>query len=319
LRVFTWHIHGNYLWYLSHVPVDWYLPVGWAREGYGGRSPSFPWPDNVHEIDVHNVADEDFDCIVFQSHPNWWADQHDILSADQRRLPRIFLEHDPPREHPTDTRHPVDDDDVVIVHVTHFNDLMWNNRSNPTVVIEHGVTVPDDVAATYQLDRGIVVVNSMNRRGRRVGADVYRRVREHIPLDLVGMESMLAGGLGEVPNTALAAFIADYRFFFNPIRYTSLGLAILEAMQIGLPIVGLATTELVTVIENGVHGFVETDIDALVGRMRVLLSDRDFARELGSNARKLALTRFSIERFVDDWTRTLQAVVGRDLTSPSPV
>jgi ADP-heptose:LPS heptosyltransferase len=29
----------------------------------------------------------------------------EILTEAQRRLPRIYLEHDPPREHPTDTRH----------------------------------------------------------------------------------------------------------------------------------------------------------------------------------------------------------------------
>ena len=26
-RVFTWHVHGNYLYYLAHANVDFYLPV----------------------------------------------------------------------------------------------------------------------------------------------------------------------------------------------------------------------------------------------------------------------------------------------------
>ncbi len=53
-----------------------------------------------------------------------------------------------------------------------------------------------------------------------------------------------AGGLGEVRHVELAAFAARYRFFFNPIRYTSLGLAVIEAMMVGMPIVALATTEM---------------------------------------------------------------------------
>src|SRR3712207_8760394 len=48
-------------------------------------------------------------------------------SEEQRRLPKLYIEHDPPRQHPTDTQHHVDDPDVVLVHVTHFNDLMWDS------------------------------------------------------------------------------------------------------------------------------------------------------------------------------------------------
>jgi ABC-type multidrug transport system fused ATPase/permease subunit len=37
-RVFTWHIHGNYLLYLSRARVEFYLPVRPSGgEGYGGQ------------------------------------------------------------------------------------------------------------------------------------------------------------------------------------------------------------------------------------------------------------------------------------------
>ncbi len=98
-------------------------------------------------------------------------------------------------------------------------------------------------------------MNNLARRGRRLGADVFERVRQEVPLDLVGMDATSLGGLGEVPPTELAAFEARYRFFFNPIRYTSLGLAVIEAMMLGMPIIGLATTEMATAIENGVSGY----------------------------------------------------------------
>lgn len=109
------------------------------------------------------------------------------------------------------------------------------------------------------------------------------------------------GGIGEVPLRDLAAFASRYRLFFHPIRYTSLGLALCEAMMIGMPIVGLATTELVTVIENGVSGWIGTDLRILVERMRELLADPREARRLGDGARRIALDRFGIERFARDW------------------
>ncbi|MEJ7681997.1 MAG: hypothetical protein WKG06_29925 [Segetibacter sp.] len=64
----------------------------------------------------------DFDCILFQSKKNYLEDQYMILSEEQRALPKIYLEHDPPREVPTDTKHVVDDPEMLLVHVTHFNE-----------------------------------------------------------------------------------------------------------------------------------------------------------------------------------------------------
>jgi glycosyltransferase involved in cell wall biosynthesis len=309
--VLTWHVHGSYLWYLAHIPHDIVLPVRPDRaDGYGGRVGTFPWPDNVVEVPAERVADEDVDVVVFQSPRQWLEDQHDVLSEAQRRLPRIFLEHDPPRLSPTDTRHPVDDPDVLVVHVTPFNRLMWDNGDVPTTVIEHGVALPGAIRWTGERERGLVVVNHLGRRGRRLGADVFEAVRREVPLDLVGMGSEELGGLGEIKPPGLPAFAARYRFLFNPIRWTSLGLAVCEAMTAGVPIVGLATTEMATAVENGVSGYVDTDVDRLVERMRALLADRTLAGRLSDGARRSARRRFGIERFVADWDRALRAVTG---------
>ena len=312
LRVFTWHVHGSYLLYLVQSPHEFFIPVRPGRpHPYGGLGGPFPWPPNVHEVPVEDVPGLDLDCILFQRAEQFERDQFEVLSAEQRRLPRIFLEHDPPRESPTDTRHVVDDPDVLLVHVTHFNALMWDNGRTPTRVIEHGVMVPEHIRYTGELARGIVVINHLARRGRRLGIDVFEQARAQVPLDLVGMGADELGGLGELPHDRLPEQVARYRFFFNPIRYTSLGLAVCEAMMIGVPIIGLATTEMVTAIDNGVSGYVDTDIGRLVDRMRDLLADQTEARRLGDGARRVARERFSIERFASDWDAALRLVTSR--------
>jgi len=311
LRILTWHVHGNYLLYLSQANVEFYLPVAPGRPGFGGRGNSFPFPERVRDVPAEAVRDLELDGVLFQSRRNYCEDQYEVLSARQRRLPRIYLEHDPPQEHPTNTRHPVDDPEMLLVHVTPFNDLMWDSGRTPTRVIEHGVVVTPGVRYTGELARGLVVVNHLQRRGRRLGADVFERVREAVALDLVGMEAEALGGLGEIPPLELARFEARYRFFFNPIRYTSLGLAVIEAMMVGLPIVGLATTEMSTVVENGVSGYVSTDLGWLIDRMRELLADPGEARRLGEQARRRATERFAIARFAREWEDTFTAVVGR--------
>lgn len=311
LRVLTWHVHGSYLYYLTQAPHEFYLPVKPGRpEGYGGRSGSFPWGANVHEVPVEAVAQQPFDVVLFQSRRNYECDQFEVLGAAQRRLPRVYLEHDPPRESPTDTRHPVDDPDVLLVHVTPFNALMWDAGRTPVRVVEHGVVVPDDAVYSGELARGVVVVNDLARRGRRLGRDVFDRVRAHVPLDLAGMDSAALGGLGDLPLGELHARLGRYRFFFNPIRYTSLGLAVCEAMMIGLPILGLATTEMSTAVQRGINGYVETDLDRLLAHMRRLLADPAEAAELAAGARRIARQRFGIARFAADWSRVLGEVTG---------
>ncbi|HEY1006596.1 MAG TPA: glycosyltransferase family 4 protein, partial [Sphingobacteriaceae bacterium] len=163
---------------------------------------------------------------------------------------------------------------------------------------------------TGEKERGIVVINNLDKRGRRLGADVFEAIRKELPVDLIGMGSAELG-LGEVRHPELPAFISQYRFFLNPIRYTSLGLSVLEAMMLGIPVVGLATTEMVTVIRDGVSGVLHTNLHYLIDRMKQLIREPDLAARLGAEGRKVAEERFNIRRFTADWEETFAQVAGR--------
>ncbi|MDB5808673.1 MAG: biosynthesis transferase [Betaproteobacteria bacterium] len=309
LKILTWHVHGNYLYYLSQVPHDFYLVTKPGNPpGYAGPVGALPWGGNVHAIDYNNVREGDFDCVLYQQKSNYLEDRLHALSEVQRKLPRVYIEHDPPQENPFAQRHWVQDSGLLLVHVTYFNRLMWDCGVTPTTVIEHGVVVPEGVVYDGGLAKGIVVINNLRERGRRLGFDVFDAARKVVALDLVGMDAESAGGIGEISNLELAAFCAPYRFFFNPIRWTSLGLAIVEAMMIGMPIVGLATTELASVIRNGDNGFVHNDSGELCRVMNMLLSDHATARGWGAVAQRTARQRFHIDRFVADWVRILNEV-----------
>ena len=311
VRVLTWHVHGSYLWYLSQVPVTWLLPVTAERTNpYGGRGETFDWPDNVVEVPVEDVGDVEVDVVLTQSRATWTDDRHRLLGARVADLPRVHVEHDPPPSWPNDALHPVQDEAATLVHVTPFNALMWDSGITPTRTIDHGVVVPD-LPWTGETDAAITVVNNLHGRGRRLGPDVFDRVAGQVPVDLAGMGGQAyARWLGDVRLTELHARLGSYRALFNPIRYTSLGLAVCEAMALGLPVVGLATTEMATAVRNGVNGYVETDPDLLVGHLRRLLADRDEATALSQGARDVARERFGIDRFVREWTEVLQAAAG---------
>ncbi len=110
-------------------------------------------------------------------------------------------------------------------------------------------------------------------------------------------------GWEKSPTTQLLQFESRYRFFFNPIRYTSLGLAVCEAMMIGMPVIGLATTEMSAAIHNDLTGYVDTNIHTLIDSMKDLLTSPEKARLLSNGARRYAQEHFSIDRFSRDWDR----------------
>lgn len=308
MKIFTWHIHGSYLYYLSQGNYDLYIPSSPDKTDRNiGRGETFPFGSNVIEVPHDKVRELEFDCILYQTNDNWTRDQFNILSAEQRQLPRIYLEHDPPRGHPTNMRHTVDDPKVLVVHVTHYNRLMWDNHGNKTIVVEHGVIEPK-VPYKGMLEKGIVVINNLPERGRLLGYDIFEQVRKHVPLDLIGMGTEGVGS-GEVLHPQIPEYVSRYRFFFNPIRYTSFGLAVCEAMMGGIPVVGMATTEMPTVFTNGVDGVIHTHIDYLIGEMLSLLSDRDKAVRIGAAGRQTALARFNIQRFTRDWEEIFRTVI----------
>jgi hypothetical protein len=310
LKILTWHIHGSYLNTLARIDHDWYLPVKPGRpEGYGGRGSTFDLPDYVREVAAGCVRDLDLDLIIYQTPKNYFEDQFEILGARQRLLPKIYLEHNTPKPNAVETRHQINDPNVLLVHVTHYNQLMWDNGRTPTMVIEHSVALDPEIRYRGYLERGITAVNGMQKRARIAGYDLFLQVQQWIPLDAVGMQTEEFGGLGDVPYRDLHRRVADYRFLFSPIRYTSLPLAVIEAMTIGMPVVALATTELPTVIEHGKTGYVSCNISELVGHMRRLLADQEEARRLGEQARSVARERFGLTRFIRDWNAAFALVM----------
>lgn len=302
LRILVWHIHGSYLNALAQIDHDWFLPVQPGRpEGYGGRGATFDLPSSMIEVDAASVRDLDLDLVLYQTPRNLREDGPRLLSATQRHLPRIYLEHNTPQPHAVTTTHPFADRHGLLVHVTPYNRLMWDNGATPTTTIEHSVAIDPSLRATFIRPRGIMVVNGPRRRPRIAGYDLFLQARQSVPLDIVGMETEQDGGFGDIPYRDLHALVAQYRFLYSPMRYTSLPLAVIEAMTLGLPIVALATTELPSVIENGVSGFVSNDPEELHERMRQLLADEALARRLGGNAREVARQRFGLDRFRRDW------------------
>ena len=317
LNVLVWQIHGSYLNTLVQAPHRFYLPTKPDKsEGYGGRGPTYLWSPDTVDVPAEEVSALDLDLVVYQTPKNFFEDALEVLSSEQRALPAIYLEHNTPQARVSEMVHPVNDPGILLVHVTHFNDLFWDCRKTPTRVVDHAVSpaTPED-AYTGELEKGVSLVNDLPRRKRVVGGDIFESTREEVPLDLFGFNSKEVGGFGDLPQAEVHERMKAYRFYFNPIRYTSLPLSVLEAMEIGLPVVALATTELVTVIKDGENGYIDTNVENLIESMRQLLANPEEAHRVGEAGRRTVRERFGLERFVADWEAAFEeALALREVT-----
>ncbi|MGA5412546.1 glycosyltransferase [Streptomyces pseudogriseolus] len=314
MRILLWHVHGSWTTAFVQGPHTYVVPVTPDRGPDGlGRARTFDWPDSVVEVPPERLAEQDVDVVVLQR-------PHEIGLVDRwlrRRPPLVYLEHNAPHGHVPDTRHPAADiPGVTLVHVTHFNRLMWDAGATPTTVIEHGIVDPGPLW-TGELPHAAVVVNEPVRRGRTTGTDLLSAFAAAAPLDVFGMGTDgLAGHLGlpagrcrthELTQARLHAEMARRRVYVHPVRWTSLGLSLLEAMHLGMPVVALATTEVTEAVPPGA-GVVSNRIDVLTDAVREFTADPLSARRTGELARAAALARYGLPRFLDDWERLLKEV-----------
>jgi glycosyltransferase involved in cell wall biosynthesis len=216
-------------------------------------------------------------------------------------LPAIYLEHSTPQGRVNEMRHPAADRELTLVHVTHFNALFWESGRTRVRVIEHGVPDPGH-RYTGELRRGVAAINEPGRRARVAGADLLPVLGRDVPIDLYGMQTD-----HDLSQADLHAEMAQRRFYVHPFRWTSLGLTLLEAMALGLPVVAVATTEVPEAVPAEA-GFVSNRIDVLREGIAALAADQDLARRMGEAAREAALTRYGLKRFLSDWDQVLEEV-----------
>jgi glycosyltransferase involved in cell wall biosynthesis len=181
-------------------------------------------------------------------------------------------------------------------------------------VVEHGIVDPGE-RYTGELPRAAVVVNEARRRGRVTGTDLLDRFAEAAPLDLFGIDARnapsAARGIEDLPQAALHDAMARRRAYLHPIRWTSLGLSLLEAMQLGMPVVALGTTEVHEAVPPAA-GVVSTRLDVLRGALRRLMADPEEAAERGRAARAAAVERYGLGRFLADWDAIMRERAGAE-------
>ena len=310
MKILLWHVHGSWTTAFVQGAHDYLVPVLPDRGPDGlGRAETWDWPPAVREITPEDAADAEIDVVVLQR-------PHELEGLAERWLggrrpgrdvPAVYVEHNTPQGRIAEMRHPAADrPELILVHMAHFNDLFWDAGSTPTHVIELGAIDPGH-QYTGELPRAAVVINEAARRGRVTGTDLLPRLNGDVPIDLFGIDAARLGGVENLPQWRLHVEMAQRRVYLHPNRWTSLGLSLVEAMHLGMPVVALATTEVAEAVPPEA-GVLSTRVETLKDGLRRLVADPDEARAMGDAARATALSRYGLRRFLDDWDRLLEAV-----------
>jgi N-acetyl-alpha-D-glucosaminyl L-malate synthase BshA len=157
---------------------------------------------------------------------------------------------------------------------------------------------------------------------------VFDRVRREVPARLLligdGPDRSLAermareGGfddrtifLGNV--AAIETVLPACSVLLLPSDKESFGLAALEAMACGVPVVGTAAGGLPEVVEDGRTGFLRPvgDIEGMAAAVRNLLGDEKLRARFSAEARRQAGDRFPTDALVDRYRAVYESTLAR--------
>ncbi|MBW9210577.1 glycosyltransferase [Mumia sp. zg.B21] len=316
MRVLIWHVHGSWATSFLQGPHEYLVPVNAERDADGrGRARTWDWPGSVREVTADELATTPFDLVVLQRpHEEQLLRSWTGLRAGED-VPAVYVEHNTPPGDAVRSVHPLADrPDVPIVHVTPFNRAYWDCGTTPTHVVEHGVVDPGH-RYTGEWPRAAVVMNEPVRRTRVLGTDLLPTIAESVPLDVFGMgvtplaEADWARRVWtyeDLPQDIMHDEVARRRVYVHTARWTSLGLSLIEAMFLGLPVVAFAGTEAPRAVGDG--GVTSADPRAMRDAAARFVAEPMLAEETGAAARERARARFGLERFLADWEAVLDDV-----------
>ncbi|MBN2495920.1 MAG: glycosyltransferase family 4 protein [Deltaproteobacteria bacterium] len=176
-------------------------------------------------------------------------------------------------------------------------------------LIELGVSPEDYGEWTGEEPVILSVIHSWAERGWH--HETYRAATEGLPTRHV--DHMHPGPEGPLRYDQVIDLMRRCRVYYHDgeNEYT---VALIEAMMVGAPIVTCAMPYVERHVQHGVNGFVSDDPAELREHCRALLEDADLAARMGAASRRLALERYSEQRWVDDWNRLFDDfTAGRDV------
>ncbi|MFY0541330.1 glycosyltransferase family 4 protein [Nannocystis pusilla] len=170
---------------------------------------------------------------------------------------------------------------------------------------------PDDYLAFLgrfspekRVDRAVAIARRLGMR-LRVAAKIDRHDREYYEREVAGLfADPLVEYVGEIGEADKGAFLGKARCLLFPVDWPEpFGLAMIEAMACGTPVIAFRCGSIPEVLDEGVTGYCVDSLDAAAAATaQAMTLDRRRCRERFER-------RFSAERMARDYMRLYGAIV----------
>ncbi|MDT5262490.1 MAG: hypothetical protein QOC61_1494 [Acidobacteriota bacterium] len=120
--------------------------------------------------------------------------------------------------------------------------------------------------------------------------------------------------LGRLDGDEVMRFLTSLDLLVSASRSEAFGMALVEALACGVPVVATATEGASEIVEEGVTGSLVPlgDVRALAAAVASLLEDEERRRSLGARAREVARERFDLNRMVEATERVYAEALGHE-------
>ena len=265
-------------------------------------------PENYYILPEENICEYiPYDFILVQS--KYWQYQVAQQINNVLQLPILCLEHTLP------TPQTISQENLAMmkqmigninVFISKFSQEAWGINYN-TKIIHHGIDSNTFRPMSENKQNYVLTVaNDFVNRDYCLNYKGWQRVTKDLQTKLVGDTKGLSESAASTEDLVLEYNKA--KVYFNSSTLSPIPTSLLEAMSCGCAVVSTATCMIPEIIENGVNGFISNDESELRSYIELLLNDDDLNKKLGENARNTIMTKFSEEKFINEWNNVFDTI-----------
>jgi glycosyltransferase involved in cell wall biosynthesis len=343
-RILTYRWHVPHQYELYKLPHQFTLATGivnnfttaWAFD-------QRPMPANARFQPIQKIKEKTYDYAILHFDENVldWQNTNNVLDThwganfryflENVNLPKVAICHGTPQFYgqynnpnvtPSELMKVIEParvrlvealKDVLVICNSYQAQAEWGFKKSK--VIWQGFDPLEYQPALYQ--SGILTLgNAMKERPHYRGYEVFKSVfrdfpTEWMPKPFVVQEPSYEKNTNAYANAKYTNFvnsIRTYSMYFNPTVRSPMPRSRGESMMCGLTTVSLQNHDVDLFIRNGINGFYSSNPEELREYLLFLLKNPAANRRIGQAGRATSLDLFNHDRYMNEWTRTLESL-----------